>query len=121
MNAAVVKIQLTIKNKIPTKAKIAFLGRELFSELRQAGLITRQREFFETHEDKPSWVLDVPAAIQAGHEIVDKYGTHIFMSRKTPGKIVINMMGWKETGKIKKVDNINELEAFVASGAFQEW
>jgi len=116
-----IKIQKTIKNTIPTKARIAFLGRELFSELRQAGLITRQREFFETHEDKPSWVLDVPAAIQAGHEIVDEYGTHIFMSRKTPGKIVINMMGWKESGKYKKLDNIGELEAFIASGVFQEW
>ncbi len=118
---SVIKIKLTIKKTIPTKAAIAFLGKELFSELRQAGLITQEREFFETHEDKPSWVLDVHAAIAAGHEIVDEYGTHVFMSKKTPGKIIINMMGWEKSGKIKKLDNIGDLEAFVASGAFQEW
>lgn len=118
---SIVKIQLTIKNTIPQMAKIAFLEHELFNELRQAGLITQEREFFETCEDKPPWVLNIPATIQAGHEIVDDYGTHIFMSKKTPGKIIINMMGWKESGKTKKVDNIGELEAFVASGTFQEW
>lgn len=116
-----IKIKLTIKKTIPTKAAIAFLGKELFSELLHQKLIAQEREFFETFEDKPSWVLDVPAAIAAGYEIVDEYGTHIFMSKKTPGKVVINMMGWKESGKTKKLDNIGELEAFVASGAFQEW
>ncbi len=118
---AVVKINITIKNTIPTKAKISFLGRDVFTELQQAGIISQQREFFETHEDKPSWVLDVLAAIKAGHEIVDEYGTHVFMSRNTPGKIIINMMGWKENGRIKKLNSFGELEAFVASGAFQEW
>ncbi len=118
---SVIKIQLTIKSTIPKEAKIAFLGREIFSELRCAGLITQKREFFDTCEDKPSWVLDVPAAIGAGHEIVDEHGTHVFMSKKTPGKIIINMVGWKTSGKIVKVDNIGELEAFVASGTFQEW
>ncbi len=118
---AIVKIQLTIKNTIPTEAKIAFLGKEVFGELRQAGLITQKREFYETCEDKPSWVLNVPAAIKAGHEIVDEYGTHVFMSRKHPGKIAICMSGWKESSKYKRLDSVGELEAFVASGTFQEW
>ncbi|MDD3840098.1 MAG: hypothetical protein PHP06_05935 [Clostridia bacterium] len=116
-----IKIQLTIKNTIPTKAEIAFLGKELFTELLHQKLIAQEREFFETCEDKPSWVLNVPAAIEAGYIIQDEYGTMISKSKRQIGKYVIANADWKESGKQKYLDSVGELEAFVASGAFQEW
>lgn len=116
-----VKIQLTIKNTIPQEAKIVFLGKELFTELLHQKLISQKREFFETCEDKPAWVLNVPAAIEAGYVITDEYGTMVSKSKKLVGKYVIANADWKESGKQKYLDSVGELEAFVASGTFQEW
>lgn len=116
-----IKIQLTINKEIPKEAKIAFLGKELFTELLHQKLIAQKREFFETCEDKPSWVLDVPAAIEAGYVITDEYGTMVSKSKKQAGKYVIANSDWKGSGKQKYLDSIGELEAFVASGTFQEW
>lgn len=116
-----IKIQLTIKTTIPTKAKIAFLGKELFTELLHQKLIAQEREFFETCEDKPSWVLNVSAAIEAGYIVEDEYGTMISKSKKQVGKYVIANADWKESGKQKYLSSIGELEKFVDSGAFNEW
>ncbi len=118
-----IKIRLTIKKTIPQKASIAFLGKELFTELLHQKLIAQEREFFETCEDKTSWVLNVPAAIEAGYTIEDEYGTMVSKSKKHPekGKYVISNADWKESGKQKYLDNIGEIEAFVAYSTFQEW
>ncbi len=57
------------------------------------------------------------------YTIVDVYGTMVSRSKKHPekGNYVIANADWKVSGKQEYLDDIGELEAFVASGAFQEW
>jgi hypothetical protein len=115
-----IKIQLRIKKQIPTEGKIVFLDYKLFTELRHKKLITQKREFFETCEDKPSWVLNIRAALEAGYTISDEIDTMVSKSKKFTGKYVFAKTDWKQSGKQKYCDSIGELEAFVASGAFEE-
>ncbi len=107
----IIKVKYEIDNNFNGMMAIAYLGGELFGELKRKGLI---HSVFNDANDNFTYAVQFEEVIKAGYKIELPNGDQFGPSSNTPGKMVY--VG----GKTKKFDTIGELEAFVKSGANKE-